>query len=147
MLAGESSAYYHAYVLAEMAVQQTRRFFLGRDGHLVDNPRIGPELTSAYWKPGNSRPFFDYVKALTGDTLSASALSEEVSLTADEAVDRAKAAVAQEPELPRFGGAVELDATIRIAHGDKVVAELGAGGWDAFADQFRGWIRDFAASR
>ncbi|MCO4770919.1 MAG: hypothetical protein KDA24_12875 [Deltaproteobacteria bacterium] len=141
LLAGESSAYYHAYVLAEMAVQQTRRFFLDRDGHLVDNPRIGPELTTAYWTPGNSRPFFDYVEALTGNALSADALADQVSRTADEAVAAAQEAVAREPDLPRFEGVVELDARITIAHGDEIVATLDEGGWDSFADQFRGWIR------
>ncbi|MEO6709471.1 MAG: M3 family metallopeptidase, partial [Planctomycetota bacterium] len=44
LLAGESSAYYHGYVLAEMAVETTREHFLARDGHLCDNPRIGPDL-------------------------------------------------------------------------------------------------------
>ena len=38
----------HGYVLAEMAVHQTRYFFLRRDGHLIDNPRIGPELCASY---------------------------------------------------------------------------------------------------
>ena len=146
LLAGESSAYYHAYVLAEMAVQQTRRFFLHRDHHLVDNPRIGPELTAAYWKPGNSRPFFDYIKALTGETLSADALAEELSQTADEAVATARAAVAREPDLPRFDGEVKLHARIRIAHGDETVAELGEGGWSPFAQQFRGWVQSMGTA-
>ena len=42
------------YVLADMGVYQTRDFFVARDGHLLDNPRIGPDLKSAYWQPGNS---------------------------------------------------------------------------------------------
>jgi|GEM_PF-162759 len=146
LLAGESSAYYHAYVLAEMAVQQTRRFFLARDGHLVDNPRIGPELKTAYWAPGNSRPFFDYVKALTGTTLSADALAGQLSRTADEVVALAHAAVEKEPSLPRFQGDVVLGARIRIAHGAETVAELGEGGWAPFADQFRGWVKTMATA-
>jgi hypothetical protein len=146
LLAGESSAYYHAYVLAEMAVQQTRAFFLARDGHLVDNPRIGPELTAAYWKPGNSRPFFDYVEALTGHPLSADALATELRRTAEEATEAARAAVAREPSLPRFEGDVKLDARIRIAHGDETVAELGEDGWAPFADRFRGWVRSIATA-
>jgi len=140
LLAGESSAYYHAYLLAQMAVEQTRHFFLERDGHLVDNPRIGPDLTAAYWKPGNSRPFFDYVQALTGNPLSADAFAAALSMTADEAVAQAQAAVAREPDLPRFDGPIELDAHIRIAHGDEVVAELDRD-WDSFAGAFKGWIR------
>jgi hypothetical protein len=60
LLSGESSAYYHGYVLAEMAVQQTRDFFRRRDGHLVDNPRIGPDLREHYWRPGNALTFFAF---------------------------------------------------------------------------------------
>ncbi|EOD37650.1 hypothetical protein EMIHUDRAFT_454829 [Emiliania huxleyi CCMP1516] len=45
------------YVLAEMAVHQTRAFFAARDGVIVDNPRVGPTLRDAYWRPGNSEPF------------------------------------------------------------------------------------------
>ena len=52
-----------------MAVHQTRNFFLSRDGHLVDNARIGPELREVYWKPGNSKPAVQMVKELTGQTL------------------------------------------------------------------------------
>ena len=64
LLAGEASAYYHGYVLAEMAVHQTRDFFLARDGHLMDNGKIGPDLRDAYWKPGNSHTFADFVAKL-----------------------------------------------------------------------------------
>ncbi|MDP4218970.1 MAG: peptidase M3, partial [Bacteroidota bacterium] len=54
LLAGESSAYYHGYVLAEMAVQQTRKYFLDKYGYIADNPHIGPELENGYWKFVNS---------------------------------------------------------------------------------------------
>ena len=54
LLGGESACCYQGYLLAHMAVYQTRDFFLSRDGFLVDNPNIGPELSSSYWAPGNS---------------------------------------------------------------------------------------------
>mgnify|MGYP002629489266 CR=1 FL=1 len=140
LLSGESSAYYHAYVLAEMAVQQTRRFFVARDGHLVDNPRIGPDLAEAYWRPGNSHPFFDYVRALTGEALGAAALAEQVNRTADEAVADAQVLLEREPSLPRHDGSVHLNARIRIVHGLQEVATLDDRGWAAFADRFRSWV-------
>jgi len=139
LLAGESSAYYHAYVLAEMAVQQTRRYFLGRDGHLVDNPAIGPDLARAYWQPGNSRPFFDYIEALTGSPLTAQALAEQLNRTADEAVATVHEQLEAEPSLPRPSGDVDLNARIRIIHGSEDVAELD-GDWAAFAARFRDWV-------
>lgn len=40
ILADESSAYYHAYVLAEMSVHQTRAHFKQKYGQLVDNDQV-----------------------------------------------------------------------------------------------------------
>ena len=41
LLSDEASCYCHGYVLAEMAVHQTRAFVLDRDGTLADNPKVG----------------------------------------------------------------------------------------------------------
>lgn len=49
LLSNDSSAYYHGYVLAQMAVAQTRAFFEGRGGYLTDNLRIGPDPRESYW--------------------------------------------------------------------------------------------------
>lgn len=40
ILADESSAYYHAYVLAEMSVHQTRAHFKRKYGALTDNEQV-----------------------------------------------------------------------------------------------------------
>ena len=45
ILADESSAYYHGYVLAEMSVHQTREFFKSKYGSIADNPEVGKQLT------------------------------------------------------------------------------------------------------
>ena len=44
ILSDESSCYYHGYVLAEMAVHQTRAHFKRQYGALVDEPRVGADL-------------------------------------------------------------------------------------------------------
>ena len=44
ILADESSAYYHAYVLAEMSVHQTRAHFKRKYGALVDNKQVPHQL-------------------------------------------------------------------------------------------------------
>ena len=54
LLSSDSSAYYHGYVLAKMAVAQTRAFFENRDGHLTDNKRIGADLRESYWRCCNT---------------------------------------------------------------------------------------------
>ena len=145
LLEGDSSAYYHSYVLAEMAVHQTRAFFLERDGHLVDNPRIGPDLCEAYWAPGNSRRFGAFVEALTGRPLSADDLAHEVNRTEAEALESARAALDKLDSIDAFTGDVELGARIRIAHGKDTVAELGSD-FDAFAATFAEWIESLCRS-
>ena len=71
LLTAEASAYYHGYIMAEMAVHQTRAHFIKEDGHLVDNPRIGPALAEHYWRPGNAVSFDDTLRGLTGIRLEA----------------------------------------------------------------------------
>ncbi len=144
LLAGESSAYYHGYVLAEMAVEQTRAFFLARDGHLVDNPRLGPDLRAAYWQPGNSRGFADLVAALTGAPPAAAHLARAVNRSADEAEREARGRIARLARVPERNGPVDLDATLRVQHGTQVVAETGGtaaeGRFEACAARFEAWI-------
>ena len=139
LLDGESSAYYHGYLLAEIAVHQTREFFLERDGHLVDNPRIGPTLRDAYWRPGNSRTFAAFVAQLTGKPLSAAAIGRHVERTADEAVADARAQLDRLGEIPEFEGEVALGGELRVAHGNETIAELD-GDFPAFAQRFERWI-------
>ncbi|MCB2200927.1 peptidase M3 [bacterium] len=137
----ESSAYYHAYVLAQMAVFQTRDFFLKRDGKITDNPKVGEDLAKVYWQPGNSVTFLELIERLTGEPFRAKATIELVNkptetlfADADNAIDRAL-------EEGPYQGEVELDASIRLIHGDEVVANSEKGGFAAAASAYGKWIR------
>jgi Zn-dependent oligopeptidase len=141
LIAGEASAYYHGYVLAEMAVEQTRDYFLRRDGRLTDNARVGPTLREAYWKPGNSRRFADLVAGLTGAPLSARHLAARVNLTADAAAQRAR------EELGRAGGGapaatapIELRASIRVMHGNERIASTEGRSFEDCASAFADFV-------
>ena len=146
LLAGEASASYHGYVLAEMAVEQTRDFFLRRDGRLTDNPKVGPTLREAYWKPGNSRGFADFIAGLTGSPLSARHLAGRVNRTADEAAQRARAELgraagggrATAPSAP--SGPIELRASIRVVHGNEHVASTDGRSFEECADAFAAFV-------
>lgn len=141
LLAGEASAYYHGYVLAEMAVAQTRDFFLRRDGHLLDNPNIGPDLAKGYWNPGNSRSFLDLVHQMTGEPFSARAIVVQVNRSMEEATAEAERMIAAEPSIPKHTGAIDLDATISIVHGDTLVASTQReGSFEAMSQKFAEWI-------
>ncbi|MEO6094720.1 MAG: M3 family metallopeptidase [Fibrobacteria bacterium] len=140
LLSGESSAYYHGYVLAEMAVHQTRRFFLMRDGALVDNPNIGRDLAEHYWKPGNARTFLEMVQGLTGRPFGADATVEMVNKPLPEALTEVETA------QRRNAGAVadrkvDLDAVIRIVHGDELIASNENGeSFDDIERVFAAWL-------
>lgn len=140
LLAGESSAYYHGYVLAEMAVSQTRAFFLDRDGCLVDNPRVGPDLAEHYWRRGNEASFDDTLRSLTGAPLGADALVASCNRTVDEAVAEARRDVAMSLRHARSEGPIDLDARVRIVDGREGIADTADGGFDPACERFEAWI-------
>jgi len=131
LLSDEASCYYHGYVLAEMAVHQTRDFFHRRDGYIVDNPSVGPTLRDAYWRPGNSEPFLGLVERLTGAPLSGDAwvamLKQDVeSLLKEERV--AYDAAAKAKATAEAAASPDLDMRIKILDGDDVIADTEADG-------------------
>jgi len=141
LISGESSAYYHGYVLAEMAVQQTRAFFEKRDGYLLDNGRIGPDLAEHYWKPGNAKPFFALVEELTGAPFSAKALIADCARDTGEALADAGRALEREKTIPRSTGPIDLDARIALIHGDEEIASNAHGEtFEEVARKFAAWL-------
>ncbi len=146
LLSGEASAYYHSYVLALMGVAQTREFFLGRDGHLVDNPKIGPELKRAYWQPGNSKRFPDFIQSLTGETLSSDALARSASMTGDDVLAKAKESIDQLSSIAPFTGEIDLDCHISIVHGNETVATTEGSTFEEMCTRFATWVGERTGS-
>lgn len=124
LLAGESSAYYHGYVLAEMAVQQTRAYFFDNYGHIVDNQQVGPVLAQGYWAPGNSESFMDLVQKVTGKPFGAEAIVDDANKTVEEAIAEAHELRDNLKNIPEYTGSLELDATVRVIHGAETICEF-----------------------
>jgi hypothetical protein len=141
LLSGESSAYYHGYVLAELAVHQTRRHFLERDGYLTDNPRIGPELGRDYWAPGNAATFDETLVRLTGSPLGIDALLQRVSRTPEQAVSEGLACLEQAQRRNAAHAALDLDAQIRVVHGNETVTSTRERGYDGAGRDFSDWVQ------
>ncbi len=143
LLSGEASAYYHAYVLAEMAVRQVRHHFIETDGHLTDNPNIGPTLARAAWAPGNRISHDGSLVALTGSPLSADALIADCNRTVDEVLAASKEAyergLAGPAEVP-----IELDAHIRVIHGKETIADTAEQSFEEAARAFGDWVSKVA---
>ncbi|MFM4997971.1 M3 family metallopeptidase [Aeromonas sanarellii] len=140
LLNQESACAYHGYLLALMAVEQTRAYFLGRDGYLTDNPRIGPDLAAHYWGPGNGMTHDETLRSLTGEGFSAIPLATVCNQTVAEAWQQAEACMAAARQRPPAGEGAPLNAHIRVVHGAELIADNRESEARMLAD-FEAWIR------
>jgi oligoendopeptidase F len=142
LLNQESAASYQGYLLAHMAVYQTRAFFLRRHGYLTDNRAIGPALAEHYWAPGNSVDHAATLRSLTGEDFSPRYLADECNMSADASWARAQATMAAAAGRADTGEAPStLDAQIRVVHGTEVLADSSAGE-DAMCSRFEAWVQE-----
>ena len=141
LLNQESAASYQGYLLALMAVSQTRAHFLGELGYLTDNPAIGPALAAHYWEPGNSVDHNSMLRSLTGDGFSARPLADDCNDSVEEACARA-AEMMRSAASRQYDERVpaNLNADIRIVHGSEVIADSSEGE-EAMCDRFETWVR------
>ncbi|MDY4374026.1 M3 family metallopeptidase [Pectobacterium carotovorum] len=123
LLSMESACSYQGYLLALMAVEQTRSYFLQRDGYLTDNPAIGPDLAQHYWHPGNSVSHDDTLRSLTGEGFNPAYLAQACNLTVDEAWQQAESTMAQATCRPQPAADFDLGARIRVVDGSRVLAD------------------------
>ncbi|WP_233981662.1 M3 family metallopeptidase [Pectobacterium versatile] len=123
LLSMESACSYQGYLLALMAVEQTRSYFLQRDGYLTDNPAIGPDLAQHYWDPGNSVSHDDTLRSLTGEGFNPAYLAKACNLTVDEAWQQAESTMAQAAARPQPAADFDLSARIRVVDGSRVLAD------------------------
>ncbi len=142
LLNQESAAAYHGYLLANMAVYQTRAFFERQYGYLTDNPAIGPALSEHYWARGNGISHNDTLLSLTGEPFNAKYLADSCNQTVEQAWEQAQAQMAsaasrQYPEST----APDLDANIRIVHGAELIAD-NAESDQTMCQQFEHWLAE-----
>eukprot|EP00429_Kryptoperidinium_foliaceum_P073990 CAMPEP_0176223456 /NCGR_PEP_ID=MMETSP0121_2-20121125/20752_1 /TAXON_ID=160619 /ORGANISM="Kryptoperidinium foliaceum, Strain CCMP 1326" /LENGTH=638 /DNA_ID=CAMNT_0017562687 /DNA_START=71 /DNA_END=1987 /DNA_ORIENTATION=- len=143
IMSDESSCYYHGYVLAEMAVRQTRAYFLDKFGHLTDNSAIGPALTEKYWQCGNGEPFLGLVEAMTGAPLTSKAWVADLEEPLDQQIAKARAmydaAVARE-SAP--ADVESLNMRLICSDGDTTLSDSQTdGGIAAAAAKFEAYVR------
>jgi hypothetical protein len=141
LLSDSGACSYQGYLLANMAVYQTRAYFKEKYGWLTDEPRIGPEIATAYWSSGNAVAHSESVRRLTGQALDGAALASECNATNDEIWKRAVdsiATLAKRPEKIDLAS-VDLDANIRVIHGTDTIAEQKTS-FAQLAHDFEGWI-------
>lgn len=141
LLNQDSACAYHGYLLAHMAVYQTRAYFIKKYGYLADNPNIGQELAKHYWQPGNSISHDDSLKNLTGMGFSATALAQLCNQTIEEAWKVAQKQIALLEKRNPLENNDCLNATIKLVHGDKIIAQNNISNRDMM-NTFETWIEE-----
>eukprot|EP01059_Diplonema_ambulator_P009016 TRINITY_DN1878_c0_g1_i1.p1 TRINITY_DN1878_c0_g1~~TRINITY_DN1878_c0_g1_i1.p1 ORF type:complete len:646 (+),score=284.41 TRINITY_DN1878_c0_g1_i1:996-2933(+) len=144
ILADESSCYYQGYVLAEMAVFQTRNHFLKKYGNIVDNKNIGKDLAEVYWKCGNSENFLDVVQKMTGKPLLAEDMVNDLKEDLAELLVKEKKdyeeAVKAGPTYTTEDVTALLNMRMRLVHGDEVIADTQDMSFFDACKKYKDWI-------
>ena len=134
----ESSAYYHSYGLAILALMQWRQYFYDKYGYIVDNPNVGDEMAEV-WKLGSVKLFPEFVRIATGKELSPEAFINNATMNVEEYLDRAKKRIERLGLVPERTGPVELDANIRMVHGKELIADNSVG-FEDMAEKYKEWL-------
>ena len=139
----ESSASYHGYGLAELAVHQWREYFYKKYGYIVDNPKVGKEMAKV-WALGSTRTFNDCVKLATGKKLSASAYLKEITAPMATILKNAKAKCERLKKVKSPISNVKdlndvLNAKIIMSHGKEDIAD-NSKGFEDMAKRYGEWL-------
>eukprot|EP00521_Asterionellopsis_glacialis_P016612 CAMPEP_0195294444 /NCGR_PEP_ID=MMETSP0707-20130614/15012_1 /TAXON_ID=33640 /ORGANISM="Asterionellopsis glacialis, Strain CCMP134" /LENGTH=649 /DNA_ID=CAMNT_0040355425 /DNA_START=84 /DNA_END=2033 /DNA_ORIENTATION=- len=155
IVSDEASCYYQGYTLAEMSVHQTRKYFKEKYGYIVDNPNVGPTLSKAYWECGNSRPFLEIVKELTGTDLSGEAWTNALKETVEDKIKSEKkeyddmlVKLAKEGEEKDECNDIDLDMVVRFVDGDTLISDSSVveGGLLGACKEFEKFVADRVAA-
>ncbi|WP_261837063.1 M3 family metallopeptidase [Vibrio ishigakensis] len=144
LLSDEAACAYQGYLLAHMAVYQTRAYFIEKFGYLTDNPEIGPLLAEHYWKPGNSQSHNETILALTGEGFNAKYLADDCNRTVEETWREEQQKIDSLATRKRAEIA-SLNASIRVVDGDAELASNTESDTQ-MCDQFEAYIAKTYAS-
>jgi len=136
----ESSASYHGYGLAILALEQWRDYFYKKYGYIVDNTNVGQEMQKV-WQFGGSKTFQELIKLATGKPLSSDAYIRNTTLSIKGVLKRNKKRLDKMKSIPIFTGAVKINAKILIKHGKKTIAS-NQKGFKAMDTKYCKWLSE-----
>jgi Zn-dependent oligopeptidase len=143
----ESSAYYHGYIMAEAGLSQTDNHFMHTYGYVIDNPAVGDQMAEKYWKPGNSKTFFQFIERMTGKPFSPDALVESISKTDAEIAAYVKAGIEWERKTrPSYEASlknpIDLELNLTVMHGEEKIATTESGqSYEKVGEVFSKWVK------
>lgn len=149
LVSDEASCYYQGYTLAEMSVHQTREYFKEKDGYIVDNPNIGPTLASAYWECGNSKPFLQLVKDLTGKDLAGTAWVNALNTDLEDHILQEKKEyddMIEKCSKEQQNDNLDLQMTVKFVDGDELISDSSESGLLEACKEFEAFVAARAAS-
>lgn len=135
----ESSASYHGYGLAELALTQWREYFYKKYGFIVDNPKVGKEMERV-WKLGAAKNFSDFVVMATGKKLSPDAYLKEATLSVGKILSRARTKIKRIEKIKKFDKSVDLNAEIHMVHGQRKIA-VNSKSFEDMAEKYKTWLK------
>ncbi len=135
----ESSAYYHGYGLALLGVYQWREYFFKKYGYIVDNPRVGRELTKM-WAYASLYPAKKLVKMATGKPLSADAFIRVARKPLEAVLKDAKSRIERMKKVPEFKKPVDLGGRIRMVHGRNKISD-NSRSFEDMDRKYRAWLK------
>ncbi len=138
LLSNETACSYQGYLLANMAVYQTRAYFMDQFGYLTDNPEIGPLLAKHYWNPGNSISHDESIRKLTGEGFNAKYLADTCNLSVEEAWLNEQNRIEKMKSREQCYSN-QLNAKITIVDGENVLATNEVSN-DDMCNQFEAYI-------
>ncbi len=118
----ESSAYYHGYALAELILTQWREYFYKKYGHIVDNKNVGKEMAKV-WRLASTLTLPEFVKLATGKKLSADDFIKNATMSLPKVIKRTEERVGALEKVKPYTKPIDLNASIRLVHGKKVIAD------------------------
>lgn len=135
----ESACSYHGYGLAELGLTQWRKYFFDKYGYIVDNPNIGKEM-EAVWKLGASKTFPEMIKLATKKKLSSKAFIQTITRGVDEMLKVSKKRIKKLESIKINRNKVNLNATIRLVHGKKLIADS-SNGFESMVKKYSIWLK------
>ncbi len=135
----ESSAYYHGYGMADLTVSQWREYFFKKYGYIVDNPKVGKEMTKI-WSYASLYPAKKLVKMATGKPLSAEAFIRSVTAPLDKILNNARKKIERLEKVPMHTGPIDIGAKIFMVHGKKKIAD-NSKSFEDMDNKYRKWLR------
>ncbi|MFT7507410.1 MAG: Zn-dependent oligopeptidase [Acidimicrobiales bacterium] len=134
----ESSCAYQGYGLAQLALTQWREYFYKKYDYIVDNPKVGKEMTKM-WTYASSETFSDCVKMATGKKLSAKPYIKSVTSSIEIVTRNAKKRIKKLETVKSFGKDINLNAEIKMVHGKKTIT-TNKKGFEVMAAHYKAWL-------